>query len=41
LSDDYVGEKYSGFTGAFVGMAASDKFSTGIFADFNYFKITK
>jgi len=37
LSDDYVGQKHSGFTGAFVGIAASDKFSTGIFADFNYF----
>ncbi len=41
LSDDYVGENHSGFTGAFVGMAASDKFPTGIFADFNYFKYNK
>ena len=37
LSDDYVYEKKSGFTGAFVGIAASDKFNTGIYADFDYF----
>ena len=37
LSDDYVYEKKSGFTGAFVGIAASDKFDTGIYADFDYF----
>ena len=37
LSDDYVYEKISGFTGAFVGIAANDKFNAGIYADFDYF----
>jgi len=41
LSDDYVNIKKSGFTGSFVGLAASDKFNTGIYADFDYFKYTK
>ncbi len=37
LSDDYVYEKKSGFTGAFTGIAASDKFDSGLHADFDYF----
>jgi xylan 1,4-beta-xylosidase len=42
LSDDYVYGKQPGFTGAFTGISASDKFDSGSHADFDYFNyITK
>ena len=37
LSDDYVFQKQFAFTGAFVGLAAWDRYNLGSYADFDYF----